>query len=130
GHMNLDASTTETVRAEIAAALGDHGADLIGMSCLAKGADSIFAEELGRQGGALEVYLPSTDYREAKVKPDHLPQFDRLMDAASLVHVMPYASANREAYEAANEAMLASCDQLYAVWDGATPVDQGGTGAV
>jgi hypothetical protein len=64
------------------------------------------------------------------VKPDHLPTFDRLMDAATVVHVMPFASANREAYEAANEAMLAASDQFYAVWDGQNPVDQGGTGAV
>ena len=131
GHMNLDAPTTEAVRAEIATALREHSvSELTGLSCIAKGADSIFAEELVQLGGTLEVYVPSTDYRDEKVKPDHLPQFDSLMDAASVVHVMPFASANREAYEAANEAMLASSDQLYAVWDGANPVDQGGTGAV
>jgi hypothetical protein len=43
---------------------------------------------------------------------------------------MPHETANRAAYEAANEAMLGTIDLLVAVWDGRSPVDQGGTAAV
>jgi hypothetical protein len=45
--------------------------ELTGLSCIAKGADTIFAEELVRRGGTLEVHVPCTDYREARGKPDH-----------------------------------------------------------
>src|SRR6266545_2422608 len=61
---------------------------------------------------------------------DHAQQFDELLRRAHVTRVMPFAHANREAYEAANETVLSSCDQLVAVWDGQSPADKGGTAAV
>jgi hypothetical protein len=104
--------------------------EVVGVSCIAAGADSIFATEVLRLGGRLEVVLPAADYRERKVRPDHAETFDNLVSRAMTVRVMPHAESNRAAYEAANEAMLSSCDLLVAVWDGRSPVDRGGTGAV
>jgi hypothetical protein len=43
---------------------------------------------------------------------------------------MPFAEANRDAYEAANEALLTACDRLFAVWDGQGGVDKGSTVSV
>ncbi|HEV2087553.1 MAG TPA: hypothetical protein VGR21_04495 [Cryptosporangiaceae bacterium] len=103
---------------------------LIGLSCLAAGTDTVFAEAVLDLGGHLEVVLPSADYRERKVKPDNARRFDELVRRASRVRTMPYATANREAYEAANETLLGSIDRILAVWDGEAPADQGGTAAV
>ena len=131
GHMNLTPESVPVVYKAIADALAPYaGEELTGMSCIARGADSIFAQAVLDLGGTLEVVLPAANYREAKVKPDHAPQFDELVRRASAVRVMPFAEANRAAYEAANEAILSSCDTLFAVWDGQGAVDQGGTGAV
>ncbi|MFQ6396652.1 hypothetical protein ACLMAJ_24710 [Nocardia sp. KC 131] len=80
-------------------------------------------------GGQLEVVLPPQNYRERKVKPDHAALFDSLLGRAGTVRVMDFDDAGREAYEAANEAMLSSCDRLVAVWDGGAG-GKGGTGAV
>src|SRR5689334_11155997 len=91
--------------------------ELIGISCIARGADSAFAQAVLDRGGALEVVVPSTNYRETKVKPDHASQFDELISRASKVVTLPFSEANRDAYEAANEMLLASCDELFAVWD-------------
>ena len=129
GHMNLTAETEDLVAAEIRRRLPTDK-ELVGISCLAKGADTIFAEAVVERGGRLEIVLPSSDYRARKVKPDHAPTFDRLVGVASKVQTMPFVEANRDAYEAANEAVLSSCDVLFAVWDGEAPVDQGGTAAV
>lgn len=103
--------------------------DLTGVTCLARGADSVFAEVLIELGGRLEVIVPSSDYRQAQVPPDHAPQFDLLMDRAESVKVMPSPTAGPEAYVAANNAMLDEVDLLLAVWDGDEGAE-GGTGHV
>src|SRR5207245_1835073 len=94
------------------------GNDLVGISCIARGADSIFAQAVLDLGGKLEVVLPCRHYREQKVKPDHAPQFDDLLGRATIVHVLPFDEANRDAYEKANELLLSSGERLIAVWDG------------
>lgn len=104
-------------------------ADLIGVSCLARGADSIFAEVLIELGGQLEVILPSSDYRQVQVRPDHAPLFDSLIENAASVQVMPSSTSGPAAYVAANNAMLDKVDALVAVWDGGESAE-GGTGHV
>lgn len=132
GHMNLSGESVPLVAEAVRAHLSMvESSSLVGVSCLARGADSIFAEVVIELGGRLEVVLPSSDYRETKVKPDHAPQFDRLLSSASEVRTMPFGSANRDAYAAANEAVLGSISQLVAIWDGHSSPDKGGTaGAV
>ena len=49
---------------------------LIGVSCLAPGADIVFAEEILSRGSRLKVILPSADYRNTAIHPDHAPAFD------------------------------------------------------
>ncbi len=60
------------------------------------------------------------------MKPDHAEVFDRLAGAASEVLVMPHATANRQAYETANAALLDRADRLVAVWNGQPPTGKGG----
>src|SRR5262249_33305935 len=91
---------------------------------------SIFAEVVLELGGSLEVIVPAADYRERKVKPEYAERFDGLVRRASSVRVMPYEVSNRDAYEAANEALVTSSDRLIAGWDGRAPTDKGGTAAV
>ncbi|MGF6885646.1 hypothetical protein ABIA39_007437 [Nocardia sp. GAS34] len=103
--------------------------ELVGVSCIARGSDSLFAKAVLDVGGRLEVVLPSRNYRERKVKADHAELFDQLLCRAEAVRVMDFDDAGREAYEAANEAVLSTCDRLIAVWDG-QPGEGGGTGSV
>jgi hypothetical protein len=131
GHMNLASGTIALVRTAIDTELNQFTDDeeLIGISCLARGADSIFAAVILERGGTLEVVLPSANYRETKVKADHRQQFDYLLERAHHVHVMEFEDANRIAYEAANEELVGRCDRLFAVWDGES-AQKGGTGTV
>jgi hypothetical protein len=127
GHMDLSDATVPVVRADLEKRLADYDpARLTGVSCIAKGSDSLFAEAVLAVGGRLLVVVPSADYRQAKVKPDHATTFDRLHAAAGEVLVMPYESANRQAYEAANAVLLERADRLMAVWDGQPPSGKGG----
>ncbi len=131
GHMDVSADSFELIRTELLKRLNALQSDgeLVGVSCIAKGADSIFAEAVLATGGVLEVVLPSPHYREKKVKPDHAPVFDRLIADASRVRTLPFEEVNRDAYEAANEALIDDCDQLLAVWDGKHG-DRSGTATV
>src|SRR4051812_39915762 len=111
--MDLTDDSVELVRAGLREALSPYaGGELVGLSCIARGSDSLFAEALLKAGGRLIVVLPSRDYRQAKVKPDHAPVFDKLVESADEVLVMPYETANREAYEAANKVLLERADRV------------------
>ncbi|WP_345496309.1 hypothetical protein [Nocardia callitridis] len=125
--MNITQDTARLVYQEISQILSAE-TDLVGVSCIARGADSVFARAVLDLGGRLEVVLPSRDYRERKVKPDHAEQFDEFLRRAE-VRVMDFDTTGAEAYEAANDAVLSSCDRLIAVWDGMDSV-RAGTGAV
>lgn len=126
GHMDLPPDVAALVTSALRESLEPHaGPDLIGVSCLAVGADQLFAAVILDLGGNLEVVLPSQDYRERKVRPNNLETFDLLLGRAAKVQYMAFSKASREAYDAANNAVLTSCDCLYAVWDGQPPGGQG-----
>jgi hypothetical protein len=128
GHMNITAETERLVYDEITGRLKGE-IDLVGISCIARGADSVFARAVLDVGGRLEVVLPTPNYREQKVEPDRLELFDALLAQADLVRAMGFSVTGREAYEAANAALLESSDRLIAVWDGQIS-ERGGTGTV
>ncbi|WP_322767286.1 hypothetical protein [Frankia sp. Cr1] len=131
GHMDLTPTSTSLVRAALVEALTPHvPSGLTGVSCIAAGADSIFADVVLEIGGALEIILPAADYREQKVKADHADLFDSLVRRAAGVRVMPHEISDRAAYQAANEALVDSIDLLMAVWDGQAPADRAGTATV
>ncbi|UCM86500.1 hypothetical protein [Streptomyces marincola] len=128
GHMDLTDATVPLVSAALRDLLAAYPpADLVGVSCLAAGADSLFAEAVVAAGGRLVLVIPSRDYRERKVKPEQAAQFDRLAEAAAEVVTMPVERAGREAYEAAGKELLRRADRLVAVWDGRPPNGRGGT---
>lgn len=131
GHSNLTEHTAKLVGEALRAHLSVHEpANLVGVSCLARGADQVFARAVLEQGGAVEVVVPAADYRSAKVKPDNVAEFDELIGRAAAVHTMPFETSRREAYMAASEHMLASVDAIVAVWDGQPSGEHGGTGHV
>jgi hypothetical protein len=127
GHSNLAPESVPLVAAELRNVLSEYGAALVGVSCLARGADQVFAHVVLELGGELEVVLPAADYRERKVKPDNREEFEELIGQATSVRVLPFDTANRDAYAGASEDVLGSADALVAVWDGAAPDGKGGT---
>ncbi len=126
GHMDLTDASMPLVRDALRETLEPYTADLTGVSCIAKGSDSLFAEVVLELGGKLVAVIPSKDYRQNKVKPDHAETFDRLIEAAAEVLVLDHEAANRSAYEDANRALLQRADRLVAVWNGEPPSGKGG----
>lgn len=131
GHSNLSDKTVPLVAEEIRAALASSiGPDLVGVTCLARGADQVFARVVLDSGGAVEVVLPAADYRDRKVKPDNAADFDDLIGRAAAVRTMPFAESGRDAYMAASEYVLDNVDAMIAVWDGGPSGGFGGTADV
>ena len=63
GHRGLPGPTARMVGQAIRAALAERGPDVTGISCLADGADQIFARAVTDLGGTLEAVIPATEYR-------------------------------------------------------------------
>jgi len=130
GHSNLAPSSEPVVTQALTTVLADTPPPLIGVSCLARGADQIFARVVLDLGGQVEVVLPAEDYRERKVTPDNAAVFEDLLASATIVRTLPFDTSNRDAYMAASETVLTTVDHIVAVWDGQPANGHGGTGDV
>ncbi|MGI8817410.1 MAG: hypothetical protein ACR2G2_19585 [Pseudonocardia sp.] len=130
GHSNLSPDTLPLVAAALRTLLTGTPSPIIGVSCLARGADQVFARAVLNLGGELEVVLPASDYRERKVKLSNAADFDDLIGKAAKVITLPFEQSNRDAYMAASERVLATVDSVVAVWDGRPADGHGGTGDV
>lgn len=128
GHMDLTEHSVTLIRTALNDLLGQYAGngDLVGVSCIAEGADSLFAEAVLAAGGHLTVVIPSRDYRRNLVTPQHAALFDRLVQAAEEVLVLPHETANRLAYEAANTVLIERANRLVAIWNGEPPTGRGG----
>ncbi|MEH0844892.1 hypothetical protein V6U81_21135 [Micromonospora sp. CPCC 205711] len=121
GHTNLTPATERLVfdalRVELRR-ISDR--PVRGVTCLAGGADQIFARAVLATGGAYEVILPAPDYRELAVAPAGRAAFDELLDRAAEVVHTGHRHAGTAAYVTANRELLRRVDRLVAVWDGET----------
>lgn len=131
GHVTLAVGTADLVYACLAEQLKLYaGPELHGVTCLADGADQLFARAILALSGTYEVVLPAVDYRSRAVQRHNLDSFDELLSGASGVTYMPFAHSGREAYMAASRELLRRCDQLLAVWDGTPSTRLGDTADV
>lgn len=119
GHTALTPTTVDLVATALRNLLGLLHPPVVGVSCLARGADRIFADSVLELGGHLEVLLPSLDYRYQIADAAELAHYDYLVASASRVKTLPYGNAGPMAYSAASSALVQRVDRLIAVWDGA-----------
>ena len=129
GHRGLSSPTAQLVDKAIRAALAEHAPDVTGISCLADGADQIFARAVTDLGGTLEAVIPAAEYRE-KLPEDSHPGYDDLIARAADVHRLPFTESTPESHMAASKLMVDQADELYAVWDGKPARSYGGTADV
>jgi hypothetical protein len=109
---------------------GYRPATLHGITCLAVGADQLFASAVLAVGGTFEVVVPAADYRDEVIGAEDRPEFDKLIGQAKTVTYMPFTRSGPAAYMAASEELLRRSELLFAVWDGSTAGRLGETGEV
>lgn len=129
GHRGLPSETADLVDEAIRGTLAAAGPDVTGISCLADGADQIFARAVTDLGGGLEAVIPAGQYRD-RLPADAHAEYDRLLAAAAAVRRLPFAEPTSESYMAASKLMIDTADELYAVWDGQPARGYGGTADV
>lgn len=108
--------------------LGDP--DLIGITCLADGADQLFARAVLDHGGVLEVVVPAQRYRDGLEPASAREEYDRLFARACHVERLSFAESTEQAHMAAGRFIVETSDVLVAVWDGKPARGLGGTADV
>src|SRR5688572_19346347 len=116
GHVMLSAGSAAPIYCALVDTLSRYP-EAEGVTCLAGGADQIFARAVLAQKAEYDVVLPASDYASTGVMPDNRADFDELLHRARDISVMPFDRAGPEAYLAASEEVLSRCDVLVAVWD-------------
>ncbi|MFI5491511.1 hypothetical protein [Actinoplanes sp. NPDC051859] len=106
------------------------GSALVGVSCLAEGADQLFAAFVLAAGGRLEAVLPWAGYADSLTGDGSRARFDDLVRPATTVLTMPDATPRERGFLAAGQTLVDRCDHLFAVWDGQPARGVGGTADV
>jgi hypothetical protein len=127
GHRGLPSDTSDAVKKDIDAALAKHKTGTIrGVSCLADGADQLFALAVLAHGGTLTAVIPATKYRDG-LPQSCWPTYDELLSKATNVIRLDHTESTGESHMAASQRMLDDADELFAVWDGKLARGYGGT---
>jgi len=131
GHRGLSPEVSgfvdEGIRRELAKF--SSSGNLIGLSCLADGADQMFARAVLDAGGTLEVIIPATKYRDGLPEDCHAA-YDELLASASAEHQLDHVESTPEAHMDASNVMLDRAGHVFAVWDGLPARGYGGTADV
>jgi hypothetical protein len=127
GHQSLaDPKGWDWVKVELEALLTKLPEPIIGLTCLAVGADSLFAELVLQHQGSIEAVLPFPGY-EAKLQGHDWDKHRRLLDRAARVTTLPRQSSDEESYLVAGKNVVDLADLVIAVWDGQPAKGLGGT---
>ncbi len=102
---------------------------LVGVCCLADGADQIFARAVLDAGGQLEAVIPAQHYRDGLPTETHA-EYDALLAQAATVHKLPSTDSTPDAHMRASQHMLDLADELLAIWDRKPARGYGGTADV
>jgi hypothetical protein len=126
----LDDQTAKRVRALLAETVTACApGELVGVSCLADGPDSWFAETVLDHGGRIEAVIPATAYRDS-LPTWHHPVYDRPLHRAADIHETGLTASDSHAHMAGSEILVGLVDELIAVWDGEPARGYGGTADV
>ncbi|MFD8354591.1 hypothetical protein ACFV1X_37405 [Streptomyces coelicoflavus] len=130
GHRGLSTDVEDKVRGFLTGRVQQYDpAELVGVSCIADGPDSWFAEAVLRHGGRLEIVVPAAEYREG-LPGWHHPVYDRLISRAADTHHTGMTESTSQAHQAGSEILVGLVDELVAVWDGRPARGYGGTADV
>lgn len=129
GHRGLPEETAVLIDGAVRKALAEYRNGVTGLSCLADGADQIFARAMLDLGGVLEAVIPAKEYRDGLSSECHAA-YDELLGRAVRIHRLEFVESTSESHMAASARMLDDADVLFAVWDGQPARGYGGTADV
>ncbi len=125
GHQDLPSDWVDWITREICQLIVER-APLTGLSCLAKGADQVFAACILEAGQSLEAVIPCLRYIEAFEEDDQAAYLALLAQASTTV-TLDFEPPTETAFLAAGKYIVNRVDHLIAVWDGQSAQGAGGT---
>ncbi|GAA3853447.1 hypothetical protein GCM10023084_04600 [Streptomyces lacrimifluminis] len=129
GHRSIPAAVLPSVRTGIRRQLeGDE--EMEALSCLAAGADQLFADIALDHGVPVTAVIPGMDYEAHLGDADTRAAYRRLLGSCRTRVNLPEEATHEEAYFAAGRWIVDHVDRLVAVWDGQPARGLGGTGDV
>lgn len=131
GHRGLSEETAALVDTALRSEISKRAeaGPLVGLSCIADGADALFARAVLDYGGTLHVVVPARKYRDG-LPEEHHPTYDALIAKAAEITRLDHIESDSTAHMDASLRMLADTDELLAVWDGQPARGYGGTADV
>jgi hypothetical protein len=128
GHQHLkDPSAWKWVDVQIDCLLSKQNAIPEGLTSLAIGADSLFAEAILRHNGSLYVIVPFEGYESKFSEGADREKYFKLLEKATYTKILRKSGSDEEAYLKAGERIVDMADMLVAVWDGKPAAGLGGT---
>ncbi|MCK9923489.1 hypothetical protein MXD61_16710 [Frankia sp. AgPm24] len=100
-----------------------------GISCLADGADTVFADVVLDLGGQLISVIPAHGYRDLQ-PATHLRDYDRLLRSSAEVRRQDRPVPDLPSLMDASRLLVDVSDHLIAIWDGQPARGYGGTADV
>lgn len=126
GHQELpDARMWDWVGSAIDHEIARLPKPLTGVTCLAVGADQVFARSVLKNGGCLLHVKPFSDY-ERTFEPKALREYLELSKGA-VVDVLSVCGSDEDAFFAAGKRVVDRSECLFAIWDGEPARGKGGT---
>jgi len=131
GHQRLHEPTKwDEVRYEIDEILARFKGSLVGITCLAIGADQVFADAVLARGGVIEAVIPFEGYEQKFEDGSPREAYRRLLSRAVLVEVLSGQGSAEESYLEAGKRVVDRSEVMLVVWDGQPAAGVGGTADV
>jgi hypothetical protein len=124
GHQELDDPTW--VKSEIIRILRLQAQPIIGVTCLAVGADQLFAQAVLECNGAVHVIVPCEKYAEA-FDTSSRRGYEQLLLRAVSTEVLSHTPCSEETYFVAGKKVVDLSEMMIAVWNGQAAAGLGGT---
>lgn len=104
--------------------------DLVGVTSLAVGADSLFADLVLEYGGKLYVIIPFIDYALEFKESKDLIKYNKLLQQSHKIDVQESKKSKEDAYYSAGKQVVDISQEIITVWDGRPAAGLGGTGDI
>jgi len=131
GHQRLsNPDDWEWVRQVMRACLALLPQPAVGVTSLAVGADTLFAEIVLALGGALEVVVPFSGYEDKFASDAERQKYLSYLACAGKVEILPRHNTDEESYYAAGKRVVDLSQLVVLCWDGKPAAGLGGTGDI
>jgi hypothetical protein len=130
GHRHFQSADAEAwAKGTLAKTVLDNDIDY-GFTCLAEGADQMFAEIMADLSVPYTVIIPCDNYEATFTEKQGVERFIRLVKASRHTTRLAFPSPSDEAFLSASRRLVDSVSVLFAVWDGEPSRGTGGTADV